>query len=413
MLTQRFPYPPDRGDRIRSYHLLQFLSNHFDVMLGCTTHEAIAPENTAHLRELASEVAVSPIGQWTKYRRAAQSVAAGASITEGYFHSPALTKSIRASHAKQPFDAILVYCSSMFQYRRRAGLSHIPAVVDLVDVDSQKWKQLATDSAGLKRRVYQLETSRTCRLEKHIASSAASVALTSPQEAQLFATTVGGSQIAHGISNGVDTQYFRVPEHRRAPHEAPLGTPRDATIQLVFTGVMDYQPNVEGMLWFCKHIWPLIIEQIPTHLKIVGRRPTPAIRELGKIAGIDVIGEVPDVRPYLDTADISISPLLLARGIQNKVLEAMASGLPTVVTPQSAEGIDAESGVQLQIARDASEFANAIVTLAKSPESRQVMGAAARERVEQQYSWPAKLAKFRELINDAMASRSHQTLNPS
>lgn len=400
MLTQRFPYPPDRGDRIRSYHLLQFLANHFDMTLGCTTHEPIAPAHVAHLRDLVSDVAVFSIGRWTKYRRAAQSVAAGASITEGYFHSPALTKSIRASHAKKPYDAILVYCSSMFQYRQRSGLHHVPTVVDLVDVDSQKWRQLASGSSGLKRHVYRLETTRTSCLEQSIASSAASIALTSHLEAGLFDATVGrnvaGNAAAHGISNGVDTSYFRMPETRHAPPNSP--------IRIVFTGVMDYQPNVEGMLWFSKHIWPRVVKHIPANLKIVGRRPTQAIRELANIEGIEVTGEVDDVRPYLGAADISISPLLIARGIQNKVLEAMASGLPTVVTPQSAEGIEARSGVQFHIAEEASEFADAIVSLAKSPQARQAMGAAARQLVEQQYSWPARLEKFRELIDQACSN---------
>ena len=393
MLTQRFPYPPDRGDRIRSYHLLQFLTNHFQMTLGCTTHDPITTEHLAHVRRMVNDLFVGTIGRWTKYRRAAQSVAAGSSITEGYFHSPALAKYIRDSHANLPYDAIFVFCSSMFQYRQWSGLHQVPAVVDLVDADSQKWSQLAADSSGLKRHVYRLETARTTHLERAIASSATAIALASNQEADLFSATVGGAAAAHGISNGVDTNYFRLPDTARSPLNSP--------IRLAFTGVMDYQPNVEGMLWFCKHIWPLIIKHIPAKLRIVGRRPTQAIRQLGNTAGIEVVGEVPDVRPYLDAADISISPLLLARGIQNKVLEAMASGLPTVVTSQSAEGIEADSGVHFQVADSASEFANAIVSLAKSPEKRQTMGAAARQLVKQQYSWPARLDKFRELIDQA------------
>ena len=400
MLTQRFPYPPNRGDRIRSYHLLQYLANHFEMSLGCTTHEPIAAASMGHLRELVSDLFVCPIGRWTKYRRAAQSVARGASLTEGYFDSPALAKSIRTAHARRPFDAILVYCSSMFQYRKRSGLHQIPTVVDLVDVDSQKWEQLASQSAGLKRRIYQLETTRTGSVERAIATSAAAVALTSQQEAKLFEASVGGTPTTHGISNGVDTSYFRTAEMNQRQRDRPQGSP----IQLVFTGVMDYQPNVEGMLWFCKHIWPLVIQHTRANLKIVGRRPTQAIRELGNIDGITVTGEVDDIRPYLAAADIAISPLLLARGIQNKVLEAMASGLPTVVTPQSAEGIEAHSDVHFQVAREAGEFADAIVSLAESPQSRQAMGAAARQLVAQHYSWPARLDKFRELIDHACSS---------
>ena len=393
ILTQRFPYPPDRGDRIRSYNLLRFLANHFEVTVGCTTHEPVPAVNLAHLRELVSDVIVGPIGKWTKYRRAAQSVFAGASITEGYFHSPLLAKSIQKLHTRKPFDALLVYCSSMFQYRKRAGLENVPAVVDLVDVDSQKWKQLSVDSVGLKRQVYRLETNRTHRLEQTIASVADSITLTSVQEASLFSSSVGGHVTAFGISNGVDTTYFRVNDARFSKQQLP--------IQLVFTGVMDYPPNIEGMRWFCRDVWPLIIKRLDVNLKIVGRSPTQAVCKLGDIEGIEVVGEVPDVRPYLDAADIAISPLLLARGIQNKVLEAMASGLPAVVTPQSAEGIEADSGVHFEIAENAMEFANAVVLLGKSIQSRLDMGTTARKLVEQQYSWPAKLEKFRDLVDQA------------
>lgn len=393
MLTHRFPYPPDRGDRIRAYHMLKYLAEHFDVTLGCTTHEPIAAENLTYLRELVSGLLVSSIGKWTKYRHMVRSVVSGTSFTEGYFHSPLLTKSIRALHAQTPFDALLVYCSSMYQYRALAGLGNVPTIVDLVDVDSQKWKQLASGTKGLRSQIYHLETHRVCRLEKLIASTAYSVALTSPQEAELFSSTVGGQVAAHSISNGVDTNYFRARNSTLQRERLP--------VNLVFTGVMDYPPNVQGMCWFCREIWPQIIGSLPAKLKIVGRRPTAAVRELANIDGVEVVGEVPDVRPYLAAADIAISPLLLARGIQNKVLEAMASGLATVVTPQSAEGIDAESGVHFQIASTAGEFAMAVIALARSRASRLSMGLAARELIERSYGWPQRVAKFRELLDQA------------
>jgi len=400
MLTQRFPYPPDRGDRIRSYNLIRFLAEHFEVTLGCTTHEPVSTENLSHLRELVSDVMVGPVGKWEKYRRAALSVTAGSSITEGYFHSPSLVKSVRDLHAREPFEALLVFCSSMFQYRRLAGLQNVPAVVDLVDVDSQKWKQLSADSTGLMRLIYRLETNRTHRLEKSIASSADSIALTSSQEASLFSASVGGIAPAVGISNGVDTSYFRNNVSRYAR--------KSLTVELVFTGVMDYAPNVEGMRWFCREVWPLITTTLSAKLKIVGRHPTRSVLELGSIDGVEVVGEVSDVRPYLDAADMAISPLLLARGIQNKVLEAMASGLPAVVTPQSAEGIEAESGVHFAIASDAIEFADAVVLLGKSMEMRREMGAAARKLVAQKYSWHARLEKFLELIDQACSKQCQQ-----
>ncbi len=341
ILTQRFPHPPDRGDRIRSYNLIKFLSSRFDITVGCTSHEPIAKENLETLKQVATEVIVGRISKLQRVLQAVRSVLFGASITEGYFYSPILSKDVRRLHEQRPFDALLIYCSSMFQYRR-AGLEAIPTVVDLVDVDSEKWRQLSADASGPMRWVYRLETARTRKLEKKIALTAHSIALTSCQEAELFRRSAGKSTKAVGISNGVDTTYFRA-NRRSTPQQGEK-------TELVFTGVMDYLPNVEGVRWFCKEVLPLIKQRLPVSFKIVGRNPTQAVQDLNRIEGVEVVGEVPDVRPYLDAADIAVAPLHLARGIQNKVLEAMASGLPAVVTPQSAEGIAATSGVHLRIA---------------------------------------------------------------
>ncbi len=393
MLAHRFPYPPNRGDRIRAYHLLKFASEHFEVSLACPTHEAIATEDYSHVHSLVSDLSVTGIGRFTKYRRAAVSAARGASLSEGFFSSPKLTQSIRNWHAQRPFDALLVVCSSMYRYRKLAKLCQVPTVVDLVDVDSQKWRQLAAETPGMMRHVYHLENKRTSRIERDIASGADAIALTSTQEAELFRQSSGSTALAHGISNGVDTHYFRTNPHR--------GERNSGEVKLVFTGVMDYQPNVEGMIWFCRHIWPKITSQVPASLQIVGRNPTAAVLALGSIHNVEVVGEVPDVRPYLDAADIAISPLLLARGIQNKVLEALASGLATVVTPQSAEGIAAVSGVHLQVAATAEQFAESVIALARSQTARLQMGSVGREFVEQHHSWTAQLSQFKHLLDSA------------
>ena len=394
MLTQRFPFPPDRGDRIRAYHLLKFLAKYYRVCLASTTHEQIPESNATKVREFASEVLVDHIGKWSKYSKAARYLATGQSISAGYFHSSKLVEAIKQSHASEPFDAVLVYCSSMFQYRRLAGLDQLPTVVDLVDVDSQKWKQLAAESKSLMRFVYGIESKRTRSLEREIASKVHSIALTSEEEAKLFHEAIAPKSAVFGISNGVDTTYF---ESREPKQPASSSSP----LQVVFTGVMDYQPNVEGMLWFCNEVWPKITSQISATLKIVGRNPTPAVSHLSKTEGVEVVGEVPDIRPYLYEADIAVSPLQLARGIQNKVLEAMACSLPVVLTSQCAEGIDAESGEHFQIADDANGFAHSVISLAKCQQRRQQLGRSARFLVEQEYSWPARLAGFRDLIEKA------------
>ncbi len=228
MLTQRFPYPPNRGDRIRAYHLLKVLSQHFDVSLACTTDEPITQSQRDFIQQFVRELAVVPTGSLTRTRQAAFSAALGHSLTEGFFHSSRLARTIRDWHRCEPFRALLIFCSSMFSYSQAADLARIPQVVDLVDVDSQKWAQLSK-SAGLpKKWLYALEARRVMALEKRIASQADSVVLTSPDECELFARTVGHFDNVHPISNGVDTDYFRVPGNRSLR--------RSQHVQLVFTG---------------------------------------------------------------------------------------------------------------------------------------------------------------------------------
>lgn len=392
MLAQRFPFPPNRGDRIRSYHLLRFLSQHFEVCLGCTTDEMVSPDQLAHIQLYCDSVAVGTTSRFTRILGAFHSAALGHSLTEGFFYSSQLSKSIQQMHRTKKFDAILVFCSSMYPYAIRGSLKTVPILVDLVDVDSRKWRQLAESNPIPKKWLYAFESHRVKQLERAIIKRAFALTLVSDQEAELFREDVGAHLRLRGISNGVDTEYF-------SPlSTASRETSNTAATRLVFTGVMDYPPNVEGILWFCREVMPLIQSHTEVQLDIVGRRPNASVRKLASNPAVRVVGEVPDVRPYLAQAHIAISPLHLARGIQNKVLEAMASGLPLVVTPQSAEGIAAEDGVHFSVAETAAGFARRVVELAQDPKKRLQFAVSARELVVSKYSWSAKLAPFRQLL---------------
>lgn len=411
MLTHRFPYPPNRGDRIRSYNMLRVLTQHFNVSLGCTADESVTPEQLDHLRSLLGDVCVGPLNTAQRYASGLKSLATGRSLTEGMFASPSLASTVRRWQVDDPFDVVLVFCSSMFPYIENDAFAHANVVVDLVDVDSEKWRQMSTDTRNAKRWIFQIESKRVRRLEQRIAHRANAVTLVSDAEAALYRRTVEvpASTPVDGVSNGVDTAFFRnageplaagVASDSLIPKPRPNGS---GCTSLVFTGVLDYPPNVEGIIWFCDEVLPLIQQDGGFELSIVGRRPVPQVIELSSRPGVTVEGEVPDVRPFLRRADIAISPLHLARGIQNKVLEAMSMGLPVVATPQSAEGIEAVHGKQLVVADSKEAWHVELGELAQASSGRNVIGDAARELVEQRYSWAGRLKPMIKILKSGLS----------
>ncbi|QDV43217.1 GDP-mannose-dependent alpha-(1-6)-phosphatidylinositol monomannoside mannosyltransferase [Stieleria neptunia] len=433
LLTHRFPYPPNRGDRIRSYNLMRVLAESFDVTLACPHDEPVSDAELQHVQQICQTVITAPVGK-TRWLRAGGSLLGGHSLTEGLFHSPTITDQVLASQQTQPFDAALVFCSSMFPYVEHDAFRDTPMIVDLVDVDSEKWRQLSVERTGPKSWIYSIESKRVRDLEHRIAEKADAITLVSDQEANLFKSTIPTTTPVHGVSNGVNTDYFRPPSQRDASATgASNPSQRDAsatgsssqlqshpplqggssearggsssTSHLLFTGVLDYPPNVTGLVWFCTKILPSLRQRLPVQLTIVGRRPNQAVQDLASFDGVTLVGEVPDVRPYLHAADIAISPLKLARGIQNKVLEAMACGLPVITTTESAEGIDAIDGSEFIIADDEAAWADAICDLASDPQRRTSIGNAARDLVVNHYAWSARMQQITELIQKAVGSR--------
>lgn len=394
MLTHRFPYPPNSGDRIRSYNLLRFLAERYRVSLGCTIDEPVSDEQLEHLNEICEQVYTAPLGGLARKAHAVAAFARGKSLTEGMFRSSALQDRVLRWQYREPFDAAVVFCSSMFPYVDHPDFHSTPNIVDLVDVDSEKWQQMSRESVVGKRLLFGLEAKRVRKLERRIADRATSIVLVSNSEAELFRRAVAPAASVHGISNGVDTEYFRASDQAQSPRDIPHTAP----LRLVFTGVLSYAPNVEGICWFCEQVFPGVRSAINVELAIVGRNPNARVQSLDTIDGVTVVGEVPDVRPYLHQSDIAISPLKLARGIQNKVLEAMACELPVIVTTPSAEGIEAITGQHFIIADTAEQWREAIAELAKEPARRRSIGIQARQLVRSQYSWPARLQNFRKLI---------------
>jgi sugar transferase (PEP-CTERM/EpsH1 system associated) len=258
-------------------------------------------------------------------------------------------------------------------------------VVDFCDVDSDKWRQYAEKKAWPMSWLYRHEARQLLSYERRVAREYDASLFVSAPEADLFRQLAPECDGKIGFfNNGVDTDYFS-PD---LGHQSPYAQGERA---VVFTGAMDYWPNVDAVQWFASAIFPQLRSRFANlRFYIVGARPTPAVQALAQQDGVVVTGTVPDVRPYIAHAQVAVAPLRIARGIQNKVLEAMAMATPVVVTPQALEGIDAEPGTELVLAEDENDFVEAVSALLYVPEHS--IGKAARAKVERNYSWPSNIA---------------------
>ncbi len=388
MLTHRIPYPPDRGDRIRSLNMLSEFSKRWDVWLACTNDEPIEPSQLDYLQTLCCDVTTATCLGPDRWLRAVRFAAVGRSLTEGLFCSDSLKKDVAAWQSQVGFDAVFCYCSSMFPYVQLLP-KHLPVVVDLVDVDSQKWAEHKLASRSWKRPVYAMESSRVARLEQLASDRASCVTLVSDQEVDSFREFVDDSVASLAIGNGVDVDYFS---------PVSLDSENDVA-EIAFVGVLDYGPNVEGISWFVKSVLPRIQTSKPARLSIVGRRATADVKRLAQADGVEVFSDVDDVRPYIRQSDVMVAPLRIARGIQNKVLEAMACGRAVVATSAAAEGVEAAHGEELLVADCPDEFAKHVVALLADSTMRATIGTAARRLVETKYTWAARLDPMVQLMS--------------
>jgi polysaccharide biosynthesis protein PslH len=385
-LAHRLPYPPDKGDRIRTYHLLKSLSKSADVHLACFADEPVGLSDLDELRRLCRRVEVIRLGDRSRQARALYSLASGRTATEGAFGSPAMTALLRRWSREVEFRSAIASASSMVPYLRQKETIHIPAIVDLVDVDSQKWLDYAA-LGGPRSWLYRLEGRRLGELERSIPSWARAITLVSESEAALFRRS-GGTGPVHSVTNGVDLEAFR-------PEFPGIGDGRGC----VFVGALDYRPNVDAVDWFCRRAWPEILASRPgSRFTLVGRKPSAVVRRLAGLPGVDLVGQVPDVRPYLASASVAVIPLRIARGVQNKVLEALAMGKAVVASPEAIEGIQAKPGVHLLAASTPSEWADAVTRLLDDPHLRHRLGANGRTFVEESHDWGRCLAPFVALL---------------
>lgn len=384
-VTHRVPYPPDKGDRIRNYHLLRQLARVADVSLACLADEPVDPGTVDVLGELTTRQAIVPASRVRRWVRAGLSLAVGRSLSEGAFYEPALARVLDDWQRVQPAGAIVMSASSLVPYLRRTELRTVPAFVDLVDVDSQKWADFAAASRGPKAILYRLESSRLRKLETRLPARVRAVSLVSRAEADVF-EVFAGPETATVATNGVDLTYFAP----RADAEEPV---------CAFVGALDYLPNIDAAVWFAREVWPGILARNPgAEFQLIGRKPVREVQALATLPGVRLVGQVPDVRPHVARAAVVVVPMRISRGLQNKVLEALAMGKATVVAPPALAALKAETGRELLTATTPSEWVEAVCLLLGDPGRRAAIGRAGRAYVERQHHWDRCLAPLTDRI---------------
>jgi polysaccharide biosynthesis protein PslH len=392
-LCHRLPYPPKRGGKIRPFNMIRHLSRRHEVTVATVARSAAEVAEGQDLRKYCHELHVGQIPTYAGWGRFGLYTATTYPATFGYFYSPALDRTVQTLLATRDFEAIFVHCSSMGPYvARHRGCRKM---LDYGDADSEKWLEYARASRFPLSLGFALEGRKVRRYERWLAEGFDACSVNAPREREVLGQYV--DKPIYVFPNGVDLDYFR-PQREGGPA---------SPARVVFTGNMSYKPNVEAVGDFVSRILPRVWARRPeTEFYIVGMDPSPAVRRLADGRRIVVTGRVDDVRPYFDAATVAVAPLRIARGLQNKVLEAMAMRVPVVASPAAFNGINAEAGRDVLVADDPESFSRGVVSLLDDPLLRDRHAAAARTCVERNHDWARILNGLERLVTEGPGPRA-------
>ena len=389
-LSHRFPYPPTFGSKVRAFNTIRHLARDHEVsVLSLVRSEAeaaeaegIAPYCHAH-RSFRVRDAVQAA-------KIAVSLPTTVPASEAFFHSAAMQREVDRLLAQRSFDFVFGHCSAVGRYVEH--VHGIPKLIDFCDVDSRKWSDYVEHKPWPLSWGYAWEGWRMRRAERRMAGRFDAVTVATAGEMGALAEA-GVTERVDWFANGVDLDYFR-----------PGDEACDDSL-ITFVGRMDYFPNEQCMVDFCATVWPLLRAERPgLRLQIVGAAPTPRVLALGRVEGVEVTGSVPDVRPFVRRSALSVTPLKIARGTQNKILESMALGVPVVSSGLAAAGVDAVPGEHLLVADSPEETCAAVLRLLQNRAERERLAAAGRARVQTHHSWPGAMARLDGIMARCVAS---------
>lgn len=391
-LVHRIPFPPNKGDKIRSYHLLRFLASRYRVHLGTLVDSPEDEQYISSLDELCASRCVEPLHPRSARLRSMAGFVTGEALTVRYYRNDRLRAWVEHTVRDSAVRKAVVFSATMAQFLRRTN--ELRLVLDFVDVDSAKWSQYGEQRAWPSSLIYRREGLRLHAFEREVAARAAANVFVTRAEADLFIRMAPEyADKTYAIQNGVDSEYFAP----RPDLSSPYAKDEEA---ILFTGAMDYWPNVDAVSWFAREVMPRVSLRRPSaRFYIVGMNPSSSVSALTTDPRVVVTGRVPDVRPYLQHAAAVVAPLRVARGIQNKVLEAMAMARPVVVSSCAAGGISGVPGRDFEKASDAPAFAERVIAVMNSAKGKDI-GNHARTLILDAYDWTRSLAQFGSLLDD-------------
>jgi polysaccharide biosynthesis protein PslH len=377
-ICHRFPFPPNRGGKIRPFQMIRHLSQQHEVTVASLAFTQEELDAGAGLSEHCSEIIAEILPNATRWPQAVTALAGSTPSSVAYFRSNRLRARVEAAWRQKRYDAVMVHCAFVAQYS--LGLRDGLRILDYGDMDSAKWSDYAEHRSFPLSLGYAIESRKLRRYEREMAKQFDRITVTTQGEKEEF-KTLGVPKPCTVIPNGVDGNFFQ-------PAKMGGGTKPN----IVFLGRMDYFPNIDGVLWFVREVYPEIRRAMPSvELQIVGADPAKEILCLRSSPGVTVTGFVKDVRPYLTEAAVAIAPLRIARGTQNKILECMAAGIPVVSTPQAAKGIQAIAGEHIVVADGAQETSRSVLALLNDRDRRVKLATAARTQVERAHCWPESM----------------------
>jgi sugar transferase (PEP-CTERM/EpsH1 system associated) len=387
-ISHRMPWPLNKGEKIRAWNVIQHLAPNYRVHLGCVVDDPADMDHVARLETVCASVGAFPIDKRRQKYRALLHARPGKPLMPDFYYSPALQRWLDATMARVPMDVLYIYSVAMFPYVEHAGGRKI---LDAQDVDSEKWAEYAAKSRYPMRAVWAREARTLLAYERRAAAACAWSFFVSEPEAARFAELapeVADRVVA--VECGVDLSRFSPDSDYTSPF-AP------DSVNLVFTGNMDYWPNADAALWFARDVMPLMRTRLQdAQFWVVGANPGAEVRALASLPGVQVTGRVEDVRPYVAHASVIVCPLRIARGIQNKVLEGMAMGRPVIASPPAFEGVRAEAGRDLLVADGAQAFVQTVTDVLEGKHPG--LGACAREAMVTGYAWAAVLGRMDALL---------------
>jgi polysaccharide biosynthesis protein PslH len=393
-LCHRIPYPPNKGDKIRAFHILTHLMKSHRVHLGCFIDD---PADYAHISKLKQLVngdsLFVPLTKSAALPRTLNALLCGAPLTTAFFASGKMDAWVRDMLRAHAIDRAFLFSSAMAPFfLRQHGIDPGRVILDMVDVDSDKWRQYAAESHGPMKLIYRREADALLKLERRAAARFGATLFVSPYETASFLSLAPETTgCVHSVGNGVDLDYFSPAQTFPSPFAA-------GEFPIVMTGAMGYRPNTEGAIWFVKTVLPKVLEALPNaRFYAVGANPTRTLRGIAH-AHCVVTGSVADVRPYIAHAAAAIAPLHIARGVQNKVLEAMAMQKPVVATLAATRALEARPGKDLFVAAEPSDFAGAVIAAATGA-ARDSIAKNGRRYVETHHSWATQLNTLDQLLS--------------